>query len=285
MQIELMASILMLASALMHAMSATILKSTHHKHAVRGISLVMAFCVALCFVPFVPLPTGKAWVFLGLSALIHTIYINLTIATLERGDLGLVYPFMRGLAPIFSAGIAFIVFKESLDGFAICGLLLVAGALIVLSGHGNFSSRMQALYKDRVMFSLAVLTALSTALYSIVDASGVRAVSNPWSYVVWFGVIVEPVCVASLYWRRRATFFTGVQREWKKGVLFGAVSMPGFAIAIYVFSLGPVARLAALRETSVLFAAILATIFLGEKFGHKRVIMALFVSLGLYLMH
>lgn len=291
MNIALTATLLMLLSAVLHAAGATLLKSSAHKHAVRGISLFITFLIAVFFVPFVPLPSGMTWVLLLISAVIHASYINLTIATLERGDLGLVYPIMRGAAPVLAAVFAFLLLGETMTGAAVLGLLIVTCTLVLLAGGGAaqagsvFARYREALVRDHVVLLFALGTAVGTALYSVTDAAGVRSVENPWSYVVWFGVVVEPICFLTLWARRRKTFFEGVRAEWQKGLLFGLITAPGFAIAIYVYSLGPVARLSALRETSVFFAAIFATIFLKEKFGLRRVVLAAVICVGLWLMH
>ncbi len=281
----------MIVSAILHATGSTLLKSSIHKHAVRGISLILTFVVSLCFVPFVPLPTLQTWVLLFLAALIHPVAIVLSLAALERGEMGLAYPIMRGAAPVIAAVLAFFFLREGLSVFAAMGLIMVAMALILLaggngSGSGSLYERYRSVFiADRAILLMALAAAAATALYSVVDAAGVRSVTNPWSYVVWFGVLVEPVCAAVLWLRHQKTFVADMRAEWRKGVLFGLITAPGFAIAIYVFSLGPVARLPALRETSVFFAAIFAAVFLKERFGHQRIVLAVVISFGLWLMH
>ena len=282
---ELTATLIMVLSAILHASAATVLKSAHHKHAVRGISLGIAFLIALVFIPLVPVPPLRVFLIIAVSGIVHIAYIHITIAVLERGDLGLVYPFMRGLAPVFAAVLALMFLQEELSPAAIFGLILVSGGLIVLSGTGGWKGRVETIYFHRVLFLLAVTAAITTGMYSVIDATGVRSVENPWSYVVWFGVIVEPACLATLWWRRRKTFMSGLKTEWRKGLVFTAFSMPGFAIAIYVLSLGPVAQLTAVRETSVFFAALLATVFLKEPFGARRILLAIIISMGLVLLH
>ena len=285
MTLEITATLIMLLSAILHAAASTVLKSATHKHAVRGMSLGIAFLVALVFVPVVPVPPLNVFGIIVLSGLVHIVYIHLTIAALERGDLGLVYPFMRGLAPVFAAMLALLFLGEQLSLAAILGLSLVSGGLVILSGTGGWQGRLKTIRSHHILFMLAIAAAITTGMYSVIDASGVRSVENPWSYVVWFGVIVEPACLASVWWLRRKTFVTGLKREWKKGLMFTAFSMPGFAIAIYVFSLGPVAQLSAVRETSVFFAALFATLLLREQFGTRRILLAAIISIGLVLLH
>ena len=126
------------------------------------------------------------------------------------------------------------------------------------------------------------------ALYSVVDAASMRVskeiLQQGWTYIVWFflmDILALPLFVA---WRRRHNFVAAFKPELKYGSLSGILSVAGFGLALYAFSIAPIAKMSAIRETSVVFGAVFAVYFLKESFGPQRIFLAVLLAFGLCLM-
>ena len=135
----------------------------------------------------------------------------------------------------------------------------------------------------------AVLTGITIAAYIIADGLGVRAAGPTFehriSYIGWLAVIEGPWLLVLAIVLRPGTVWAHVRRTWYRGVIGGVIANVGYGIAIYALVLGPMAHVAALRETSVLFGALIGTLLLGEPFGGRRVAAAVVIVAGLVLMN
>ena len=135
----------------------------------------------------------------------------------------------------------------------------------------------------------AVLTGVTIAGYIISDGMGVRAAGETLehriSYIAWLAVLEGPWLLVLAFWKRPATVWSHMKKTWYRGVGGGVIANVGYGIAIYALALGPMAHIAALRETSVLFGALIGTLILGEPFGGRRVAAAFVIVSGLVLMN
>jgi drug/metabolite transporter (DMT)-like permease len=235
--------------------------------------------MGLAIVPFVPFPAAASWKWLAASTIIHYFYYFFLLRAYAHGDLSHVYPIARGLGPTLVAIFSDALIGERISLQAGLGVGLVSLGIIGLAlgngwrglgGRGTF---------------FAVLTGLTIAGYTVADGTGVRNAGNPLSYIAWLNIIEGPwVFLAALYVRGPA-LLPYLKAQWWRGSLGGVVATIGYGIAIWALSLGAMANVAALRETSVLFAALIGTLLLGEKFGAKRVVAALVIVAGLLLMN
>jgi drug/metabolite transporter (DMT)-like permease len=234
----------------------------------------------VCALPWLflgPFPGSETWPWLGLSAVVHYAYQLALVRMYQLGDLSQVYPIARGLAPLGVALLAAAGAGEALSSIQVAGLVLASAAIMMLSGLGT---RVPA---ARGVVGIAVLTAGLIGLYTFSDGQGVRSVAEPIDFIAWsFFLGSVPMGVTTLIVRwpngTRALRLVGWQ-----AVGGGLMATFGYAIVLWAMSRTTMAGVASLRESSVLFAAILGTRYLGEPFGRRRGLAALILVVGLVL--
>lgn len=234
------------------------------------------------FAFFVPLPNAATWGFLALSLPAHWFYQFALIRAMHRGDLSLVFPVMRGSAPLLTALAALIVLGETLAPIAIAGLVIASLATIVFAlpeaeRIGEASVRRAALF-------WALITGIGVSLYNIIDAQGVRTAPTQFSFIVWLFLLDWIGLNSFALLNRRRAYFSGIAARWRYGVAAGGLSVVSFGMALYGFSLAPVAYISAMRETAVVFGALMGWFFLKEGFGPRRSMAALALAGGLILL-
>jgi drug/metabolite transporter (DMT)-like permease len=279
----LLALALGLGSAVTLAGANTFVKSAKD---ILGGRAVMAFTSAVLMLPFVfvaPLPSEKTWMILGLSLPAHWLYQTALVRALSRGDLSLVFPVMRGSAPLLTAIAASLVLGEHLSPLAITGLTVASLATIVFAlPERNFGG-------SRRVRNSALLWAMATgacvAIYNVIDAQGVRAGPSQWSFIVWLFVLDWiGINVIAFLTRGRKQFVASARAALWPGIGAGVCSLISFSMALYGFSIAPVAYISAMRETAVVFAAAMGWWFLKEGFGARRTLAAVILAAGLCLL-
>jgi drug/metabolite transporter (DMT)-like permease len=224
------------------------------------------------------LPPPEAWPILLGSAVIHTGYMIALTQAYVHGDLSVVYPVARGLAPILVAVGAPLFLGERLSLTAILGIILVGGGIAWL---GVSARRSSASFSG---LAWAVATAVFIASYSIMDKVGVSR-TNPVSYIIVLmganAVFMTPVVL----WRRDARLMAAVwKRRWRSAVLGGLLSITAYLLVLIAMRLTQVSYIAALRESSVVLAALLGWRVLREPYGGRRILASIVVTLGLILL-
>lgn len=246
---------------------------------------ILSVSAALLLVPatfVVPLPDARTWGALALAAPAHFGYQLCLIRALQRGDLSLVFPVMRGAAPLLTAAAAFLLLREALEPLALAGLLVATAAVFAFAAPPR--GVLLRHHPDRQVLGWALATAVGIALYNVADARGVRLAPDPFTYIVWI-FLIDAIGIAALaLLRRRRELVGAVRDKWPFGVAAGILSILSYGAAIYAFSLIETAKVSALRETSVVFAALMGTVFLKESFGPRRILAALALAAGLVLM-
>jgi drug/metabolite transporter (DMT)-like permease len=248
--------------------------------------MVLSVTAAILTLPaifFVPLPTGPLWVALAISVLAHGAYQFGLINALSRGDLSLVFPVMRGGAPILVAIAAFIFLEEALRPIEWAGLIIATvGVFGFVIKPGKSVSGIDA-PKSALWF--AGFTAVAIALYSVLDARGVRMAGSPFTYIVWLFVLDGvQMGIAGLV-LRGPTLWRDARAIWRYGVIAALGSMLSFGVLLYAMSLTEVARVSALRESAVVFGALFGWLFLKEGFGARRLAFAAITASGLAMMN
>lgn len=247
--------------------------------------VMMALSAAFILIPFafvVPLPTPELWGALAIGLVAHLFYQTCMIRALHRGDLSLVFPIMRGFAPVLTALTALLFLGETLPLIAVFGLLLATAAVIYF-GMPAGGEKLRS-HPDRSALLWAFGTAIGIALYSVADARGVRLADNPFTYIVWL-FILDPIGVTAAGIVTRGPAILNIfKTHWHYGLIAGVLSTLSFGSALLAMDMTEVARVAALRETAVVFAALLAWWFLKEGFGLRRTIAATILAVGLVLL-
>jgi drug/metabolite transporter (DMT)-like permease len=246
---------------------------------------VLSISAALMLLPaalIVPLPDAATWGALMLGAPAHFIYHLCLVRALQRGELSLVFPIMRGAAPLLTASAAFLLLGEALAPPAIAGLLIATAAVLVFAVPPP--GVLLRHHPDRSSLLWALATAVAVALYNVADARGVRIAPGAFTYIVWI-FLLDPIGIsATAVLVRRRELRHAMRRLWRYGVLAALLSILSYGAALYAFRIMETARVSALRETAVVFAAVMGALLLKEGFGRRRILAAAALAIGLVLM-
>ena len=280
---------LLLAAALMHASWNALLKADRSDRlATFGVIMTTGTLMGVCAVPFLPWIEPGAWKFLATSVIVHVAYYTFLLKAYSYGDLSHTYPIARGMGPLLVALVSGQLIGEHLRAQDIVGVVLLSFGLIALAiplkpGSGAAKGR------HGLATLFAMLTGVTIAAYIIADGMGVRAAGPDFehrlAYIAWLCVLEGPWLLVFAAIMRPETIWSHLRCNWWRGVIGGLIANTGYGIAIYALVLGPMAHVAALRETSVLFGALMGTLLLGEPFGLRRVAAAFVIVSGLVLMN
>ena len=240
---------------------------------------VGAGLVALPGIPFAGWPELASWPWLIASIVIHLFYFAGLIESYAAGDLGQVYPIARGSAPLMTATMTTLFVGEHLGVFGWGGIVMLAAGVLLLSLRGG-----RDLAKlDRRAVGFALFTAVTICGYSLVDGIGARTAGNAHGYALWLFVIDGAFisCIALISYG--TSVIPSMARFWASGLIGGVLSLVAYWIVIWAMTVAPIALVAALRETSVLFAAAIAIVILKEPLRATRIVAAVMIVTGLAL--
>ena len=236
---------------------------------------VMSFTMTIVAIPLafmLPLPPSSAWLYLILSSCLQVGYSIFLVAAYRYGELGQVYPIVRGSVPLLVTLGGFVLAGQHLTILPIFGIVLVAlGIMSLALGKGRAKT-------TSILFALA--TGLLIAAYTTVDAIGVREAGNPAVYATWICLIYGTLLPAAYVTIRGRLTLDIRSPETLKAAAGGLVSLMAYGAVIAAFALGPVGPITALRETSVVFAALIGWFFLGEALTLRRISACAIVALG-----
>ena len=269
-----------LAAAAMHAGWNAVVKIGLDQFLSVTLVSVAAGAVALACLPFTEAPTGAIWYWLLASAVLHTGYKIFLVQAYKAGDLGQVYPLARGAAPLIVAGVSLAALEEGLDSANLAGILVLVAGVWLMSLRGGHQVRRL----DRAAVFYAFATSCFIAGYTLVDGLGARRATSAMTYAVYLfvidAVLIAIVCLALRGWQA----IRRMEGVWKSGLAGGAMSLGAYWIAIWAMTKAPIAAVAALRETSVLFAIVIATMVLKERLTPWRLAAAAVISGGTVLL-
>lgn len=259
-----------LFAALLHATWNAIVKSAGDKFLTTIMVTAAAAAVSACLLPFLTAPDRASWPCVGGSVLLQYAYFWLVARTYEVADMSQTYPLMRGTAPLLVA--LFTVFRmgDSLSAIAWIGLIGICSGIL--------SMTLGSKLKQRNGICLALLNALVIAAYTLVDGVGVRRSGSPAAYTLWVFLLTGiPFSIWAMT-RRRTAFLPYVVRHWPIGLAGGIGVTASYGIALWAMTLAPIAVVAALRETSILFGTLMAGIVLKEHIGARRLLAACIIA-------
>jgi len=266
---------LALLSALIHASWNALLKSGSDRLADSALVAIGWLALASVLLAYFGLPPQETWPPLLLASVAHAFYWYALTKGYDTGDLSHVYTLSRGLAPAVVAVLAFMIARETPAPIALTGIALVCIGVLAVGASPNAPLR-------ATLWALA--TAASIGAYSFFDAVGARATGNAAHYLCWSLIFsAAPILVFALWRRGVGGLARAFKLDWKRGLAAGIVSGVGYGVVLYAQTMGPVAQVTALRETSVVFAALIAWVFLRERLGPRRWAGAALVAAGAVL--
>ncbi len=257
-------SFAVLFAALLHAGWNALIKGSADVLLKTAAIVFTAGLVALPFLFVLPLPAPASWPYIAGSLAIHLLYYYFMVQAYRAGDLSLAYPLMRGTAPLITALLGAVLLRELPSGVTMAGIALISAGIFALS------YRPMDHKPARAAVGFALANAVVIAIYTVIDGTGARLAGNVWSYIAWLFVLdMLPFTLFILATRRR-DFITFLAAQPWKSLAGGAASAGAYAIALWAMTKAPVAMVAALRETSVLFAALIGARLLHERLTPLR---------------
>ncbi|WP_343080316.1 EamA family transporter [Ostreiculturibacter nitratireducens] len=258
-------------AAALHAGWNAIVKGSRDKLVSALAICIAAAGIAAVALPFVEQPARESWGHIGLSVTLQTIYYALVAAAYGRADMSVAYPVMRGGAPLIVAAAMAAVFAETLSPGGWAGVALISAGILsmALLGRGGAEG-----------IGFAVANAAVIAGYTINDGIGVRASGAAVGYTLWIFLLTAPPFIALAVALRGGGIIPLAVRRWRDGIIGGLGTMLAYGVALWAMVLAPVAMVAALRETSILFATIISAVILRESIGRERIAAVGLIALG-----
>ena len=268
---------LVLISAFMHATWNAVVRAGSSRFMTLALVDGTALLICLAALPLVDVPSLQVWGYVLLSVVLNTIYRLFLIKAYETGDFGQVYPVMRGVPPVLVALFSYFLLHEHLSFQALAGVLLICLGIISLT----FVRRMTTLMLRPIL--MAVGAGVFIASYTVVDAKGVRASETVLQYIIYLTVFQSIPIPLLAFLKARTQFVQAIARQWRVGMLGGVFYLASYGLVLFALSLDAVAKVSALRETSVIIGAIIAALFFRERFGWRRMLSALVIVCGIIL--
>lgn len=273
-------TLIVLFSALCHASWNALVRTRGDKIVSITLLVAAAGIVALPGLLLVPRLEGAAWPFLITSAIVHTGYNTFLALAYHHGELTRVYPLVRGSAPLTTLVVSLLFLREGVTPMEAVGIVVVGAGIMALALDRGW----RALVASPQAFAYAAFTSLCITAYTLSDGLGARHAGSPHSYVIWLFVLdMLPMLAGTLIFKRRELAATS-WGNWLTGLAGGLLSLAAYWIAIWAMTVAPIPLVAALRETSILFALLIGVVWLGEKVTLVRAASILTVVCGLALM-
>lgn len=274
-----LATALILGSAFLHACWNAVLKSGTDRAALIGILNVAAAIISAPILVLVPLPGPSDWVWISVSVLVHLAYQLSLAKMMGSADYSLVYPVSRGLGPLVVTIIALLVLGEELGILDVLSILILIGGAVLAGFSG--AGKLHAPPVSALLW--ACLVGLLIGIYTAIDGTAVKRMS-PLTFILWSNILIMPPMMAFLYRLHGREFSRRLSSHWKRGLVMTIVAYTGYTMALFAFRYGGLAEIAALRETSILFAALVGAFWLKERLTLVRLLGIALVAMGAILL-
>jgi drug/metabolite transporter (DMT)-like permease len=268
-----------LLGALIHATWNALIKAQSDKFSASALIAVGAGVAAVPLMVALPAPPSAAWPYIAASAVIHVGYFALVAYAYRSADLGVAYPLTRGTAPPATALFALLLFGETLGFYGWLAVLTIAIGIVTLSADALARGGL-----TRATAVAALTNAGVIVVYTLVDGLGARVTDSGFIYVAWMLAATAILLLALMLVLRGKSFLFAARREWPLALGGGALALTSYAIALWAMTLAPIGLVAALRETSVLFAAILGAVLFKEPFGPRRWLALVLIVTGIVVL-
>jgi drug/metabolite transporter (DMT)-like permease len=276
---DLLVFVAVLGAAACHAGWNALLKLKLEPALATSLVAIASGVVAVPFVLVTGLPDAAAWPYVVASVIIHIGYYLALAEAYRHGDLGQVYPIARGSAPLVTAIVATALLGETLGLFGWAGVTVLAAGILLLALRGGRGALL-----DSRSVGFALLTSATITAYTLVDGMGARVAGSAAAYSAWLFLMSGVVMTVYGYWRVGRSLGRHLAANWPTALGGAVLSTAAYAIAIWAMTVAPIALVAALRETSVLFATLLSTLLLREPWLAARIAATLMVLAGALLL-
>lgn len=291
MDASLLAMVLLAAS--LHAGWNLLVKLSTDRLAMTTMLVLVAGLISAVAIPLLPLPAAPSWPFIGAGVILHSAYTLLLVQAYRHGDFGHVYPIARGTAPVLVLAVSTTLIGEQLNALEVAGIVVISAGIasLVLAdlprrkrslGAAQGSPTDAGSGLKPVLYALACGVAI--AGYTVVDGMGARLSGAAYAYIFWLFAADSLPMAAIILIRRRRAAFRALRSEWPRGLVAAMMALAAYWLVVQALSLAPMGPVAALRETSVVLAALLGTLVLKERLGPYRVAAAAIVAGGLVLL-
>jgi drug/metabolite transporter (DMT)-like permease len=277
-QLTLEVTVLVLFAGVLHAIWNAIASAISDKTVAFALIGAAQAAFAIVALPIVGLPDGGAIAFAAGSAVIHIAYTAALLQSYRLGGFGRTYPLARGTAPLLVGVGAWFIADEHLTALQIAGTCTIAVALCGIVFAGGRLTR-----ADVPATATALLTGVTIASYTVIDGLGVRHAHNPLGYLSLLFLLQAPAILAIAVYRLRHRLHRRLLRDVPGGLAAGFISVLAYGIVVWAQTHGPLALVSALRETSVISAALIATLLFKEPFARRRLLPSVAVALGIVL--
>jgi drug/metabolite transporter (DMT)-like permease len=261
-----------ISAALLHASWNAIVKAGGDKLLSTIIVATAAAALSALLLPFLRMPALASWPFIIASVFFHIAYYLLTARTYQLADMSQAYPLMRGTAPLLVALVSVFLMGDALSPIAWIGIIGICLGIFSIAFGGNL--------EDRTGLYVALLNALVISGYTVIDGIGVRRSGAPATYTLWMFFLTGLPLTLWAITARGSTFVPYLRRYWRLGIAGGIGTTASYGLALWAMILAPIAVVAALRETSILFGTMIAGLVLKEPIGSRRVVAACIIAGG-----
>lgn len=265
---------IILSAALLHAVWNAIVKTAADRTTTLGLVALGHVIPAAVMVLVLPLPSAESFIYIVLSTIVHFGYFYFLGRAYQHGDLSVVYPIARGIAPALVSVWAWMLLGEVLPAMVWAGIgLIIVG--IMLSSWKALTSGV-----GKLALALSLGTGVCISIYSLIDGVGVRISGNTLSYLAW-GAFFHIFIAGFLGWRKRKVLTQLPINIWVMGLAGGMVSMTAYGLVLYAKNFAPLGAVSALRETSVIFATLIGFFVLKEGNWKRRLGAAVLMVIGI----
>ena len=272
-----------LGAAALHALWNSLVKSASDKFLSSAVVALWCGVAAAVAALVLPRPAGAAFPFIVASAAIHIVYFILVGQLYRTADLSVAYPIMRGLAPLIAALIALVTLGEAPAPIASLGVAALVVGVLAMGASGFAHGRI-----NRPTIIVALVNSAVIAIYSVIDGQGARLSGTgsafAFAYNSWADALTAFAYLPIILCLRGRAAAVAFAKDWRRGLVGGLAAFFGYAIVIWAMTRAPIAAVAALRETSVVFAAIIGVVALGEPFHVQRAIAVPVILAGIILL-
>ncbi|MDZ7905430.1 MAG: DMT family transporter [Cypionkella sp.] len=263
-----------LGAAFLHAAWNAAIKVGSSRMGAMVLLSVGEMTIGLAVAAFLPLPPAVVWPWIAASSCAHFMYKFFLAYAYERGDLSRVYPIARGAAPMIVAIVGAALLPDVLAAQEYLGIFIL-GLGILAMAQGVFTEG-----ENRKLLPFAIGSAIATACYTMIDGSGARISGNAISYIAWVFVVEGALFLVGIVAWRGAAIIPRGRRDWAAGMCAAVASYGAYAISVWAMTKAPIAVVAALRETSILFAVLIGWAVFGERISRGKILAAALIVSG-----